>query len=46
MSNDECTFEMKSYKRDSQVCDEKLCYVCKEGMWQEEGALDFLIGGP
>ena len=27
-------------------CDEKLCYVCKDGIWQKKGALDFLVGGP
>ncbi len=48
MENDKCTIDMKVYNSGDQVCDEKLCYVCKDGIWQSRGALDFLaqVGGP
>lgn len=41
-----CKIESKIYDQDSEVCDEKLCYFCKDGTWQKRGALDFLVGGP
>jgi hypothetical protein len=46
MKSNECMIEQKVYAQGSQVCDDKLCYVCKDGIWQEKGALDFVIGGP
>jgi hypothetical protein len=46
MQDKECTIETRNYDPDSEVCDERLCYVCKDGTWQEKGALDFLVGGP
>ncbi|MGA2731242.1 MAG: hypothetical protein ABSG35_01370 [Syntrophobacteraceae bacterium] len=46
MEDKQCKIETKVYDRDSEVCDENLCYVCKDGMWQKKGALDFLVGGP
>ncbi|MFZ0929630.1 MAG: hypothetical protein ABSF90_05340 [Syntrophobacteraceae bacterium] len=42
MQGKECTFETRNYEPDSEVCDEKLCYVCKDGTWQEKGALDIM----
>ena len=44
MTGKECILETKTYDPDSLVCDEKLCYVCKDGTWQEKGALDILAG--
>ncbi len=46
MENRQCIIGTEVYDRDSEVCDEKLCYVCKDGIWQKKGALDFLVGGP
>ena len=46
MENRECIIETRTYDQDSEVCDERLCYVCKDGIWEQKGALDFLVGGP
>jgi len=46
MQDKKCTIETRNYDPDSEVCDERLCYVCKDGTWQEKGALGFLVGGP
>jgi len=37
-----CIIESLNYEPDSEVCDDKLCYVCKDGIWQEKGALDIM----
>ncbi|SPF32840.1 hypothetical protein SBDP1_1080007 [Syntrophobacter sp. SbD1] len=37
-----CIIETKVYAPDSEVCDEKLCYVCKDGTWEQENTLDLL----
>ena len=46
MEDKQCIIESKIYGPDSEVCDERLCYVCKDGIWHKKGALDFLVGGP
>jgi len=46
MQGKECIIETRNYDPNSEVCDEKLCCICKNGTWQEKGALDFLVGGP
>lgn len=46
MKSNECMIEQKVYAQGSELCDDKLCYVCKDGIWQQKGALDFVIGGP
>jgi hypothetical protein len=46
MTERKCIIETKIYDHKSEVCDEKLCYVCKDGIWEKRGALDFLVGGP
>jgi len=38
-----CAIETKTYAPDSEVCDEKLCYVCRDGLWEQKGALDFIV---
>ncbi len=46
MEYKECIIEGKSYDQETEVCDDKLCYVCKDGLWEKKSALDFLVGGP
>ena len=43
MEDKKCITEGKIYDQDSEVCDEKLCYVCKDGIWHKQGTLDFQI---
>ncbi len=38
----ECTIESKIYGQGDLVCDEKLCYECKDGFWREKGALEMI----
>jgi hypothetical protein len=37
-----CEIESKRFVAGSQFCDEKLCYVCKDGNWQEKSTLDIM----
>ncbi len=46
IKGENCMIEKKTFETGAEVCDERLCYVCQDGVWQEKGALDFLIGGP
>lgn len=43
MEEKECRIETKVFAPDSELCDENLCYVCKDGVWQEKGTLDFIV---
>ncbi len=40
MENKECRIESKVYAPDSELCDEAICYICKDGVWQELRTLD------
>jgi hypothetical protein len=42
MKGKECIIETVTYDEGSEVCDERLCFVCKGGVWEQKGALDFL----
>jgi hypothetical protein len=38
-----CIIETKVYAQDSEVCDEELCYICKDGVWQQKRARDLFV---
>ena len=46
MERRDCQLENKIFVPGSKVCDEKCCYLCAEGEWEQIGALDFIMGGP
>jgi hypothetical protein len=43
MEEKQCMIESRVYAPDTEVCDEELCYVCSDGVWQQKGALDFIV---
>ncbi len=42
MEGDNCNIEGTSFEAGSQVCDDKLCFVCRDGDWQKKGTLDLM----
>ena len=45
MKGKECIIETMIYEPDSEICDEELCFVCKDGVWQEKRSRDFNLSG-
>ncbi len=46
MEVETCLYEGKKFLMGSQVCDDKKCYVCKDGSW-EDRFIDRVFGvGP
>lgn len=41
-----CLIEGKVFDPGAEVCDEKRCYVCRDGIWEVKSALDFISVGP
>jgi hypothetical protein len=35
MDTEQCMLSGKRFGTGEQVCDEKKCYVCEDGIWQE-----------
>ncbi|MFZ2445842.1 MAG: hypothetical protein WAW37_05755 [Syntrophobacteraceae bacterium] len=46
MEGSKCLIDSKVYQAGAEVCDEKRCYVCRDGNWEEKSTLDFFMGGP
>ena len=43
MEGQKCKIENRDYDNGVQICDEKLCYVCADGIWESKGTLDFIV---
>ena len=42
MEGKQCVIETRVYPQDSEVCDTELCYVCRDGLWEQKGAPDLI----
>ena len=40
MKEKECMIDEMLFDQDSTLCDGELCYVCKDGVWQQKSTLD------
>jgi len=40
MEAKQCKIETEVFAPGSEVCDEALCYVCKDGVWEQESTLE------
>ncbi|HYA42416.1 MAG TPA: hypothetical protein VEF34_14005 [Syntrophobacteraceae bacterium] len=40
MEGKQCEIETKVFAPGAEVCDEALCYICKDGVWEQESTLE------
>jgi hypothetical protein len=43
MEEKRCIIETMVFDQDSTLCDEELCYVCKDGVWQQIPSPDRVV---
>ncbi len=44
MEGKECKIDDVVFAQDSTLCDNELCYVCKNGVWQQKSTSDSEAG--
>jgi hypothetical protein len=43
MEGKQCKIDAKIFASGSEVCDETLCYVCQDGLWQQKSTLELEV---